>query len=62
MVAEFTVVELPIAAQVWLTQPLVDLKAITERHDIVEAFVTDVELRERLRDQSLKGVCSCVDV
>lgn len=41
--------------QVWLTQPLVDLAAITARHDIVEAFVTDLELRERLRDQSLRG-------
>lgn len=42
-------------AQVWLTQPLVDLEAIIARHDIVEAFVTDIELRERLRDQSLRG-------
>ena len=41
--------------QVWLTQPLVDLEAITARHDIVEAFVTDLDLRERLRDQSLRG-------
>ncbi len=42
----------------WLTQPLVDLAAITARHDIVEAFVTDLELRERLRDQSLRGALS----
>ena len=41
--------------QVWLTQPLVDLTAITQRHDTVEAFVTDNELRERLRDHSLQG-------
>ena len=46
--------------QVWLTQPLVDLTAITQRHDTVEAFVTDNELRERLRDHSLQGMCCWV--
>jgi DNA mismatch repair protein MSH2 len=46
---------------VWLTQPLVDLTAITQRHDTVEAFVTDNELRERLRDHSLQGMCYGLD-
>ena len=39
----------------WLKQPLVDLEAICARHDAVEAFTTDPELRERLRDQSFRG-------
>lgn len=39
----------------WLKQPLVVLEDIVERHDAVEAFVTDPELRERLRDQSFRG-------
>ena len=42
--------------QVWLKQPLVVLEDIVERHDAVEAFATDPELRERLRDQSFRGV------
>lgn len=41
--------------QVWLKQPLVSVKEISVRHDIVEAFVSDPELRERLRDQHLRG-------
>ena len=41
--------------QVWLKQPLVVLEDIVERHDAVEAFATDPELRERLRDQSFRG-------
>ncbi len=45
--------------QVWLTQPLVDAAAISARHDIVEAFVTDTELRERLREQCLRGAPPC---
>ena len=40
----------------WLKQPLVDLEAIRARHDAVEAFSTDPELRERLRDQSFRGM------
>ena len=42
--------------QVWLKQPLVELGDITARHDAVEAFATDPELRERLRDQCFRGV------
>lgn len=41
--------------QVWLKQPLVDVAAISERHDVVEALAADTELRDRLRDQSLRG-------
>ncbi|KXZ42923.1 hypothetical protein GPECTOR_111g256 [Gonium pectorale] len=40
----------------WLKQPLVDLAAISERHDAVEAFVGDAELRQRLRDQHFRGL------
>lgn len=43
-------------AQVWLKQPLVNLSEITERHDIVEAFVEDPTLRERLRNLHLRGM------
>lgn len=46
----------PLRQQVWLKQPLVCVGDITTRHDIVEAFVSDPELRERLRDQHLRGV------
>lgn len=41
----------------WLKQPLVDVNAISERHDVVEALAGDTELRDRLRDQSLRGAC-----
>ncbi len=39
----------------WLKQPLVDVSAIRERHDVVEALAGDTDLRDRLRDQSLRG-------
>ena len=42
--------------QVWLKQPLVDLEAINQRLDIVDAFVGDSSLREALRDIHLRGV------
>ena len=41
----------------WLKQPLVDLGEIGVRHDAVEAFAGDPELRERLRDQCFRGAC-----
>ncbi|KAG2424130.1 hypothetical protein HXX76_014804 [Chlamydomonas incerta] len=40
----------------WLKQPLVDLAAISARHDAVEALVGDTELRQRLRDQHFRGL------
>ena len=48
--------------QVWLKQPLVDLEAINQRLDVVDAFVGDSPLREALRDIHLRGVClqSCL--
>ena len=39
----------------WLKQPLVDLEAINQRLDIVDAFVGDPTLREALRDIHLRG-------
>jgi len=42
-------------AQVWLKQPLVSLADINMRHDVVEALVSDPELRERLHDSHLRG-------
>mmetsp|Transcript_2038 Transcript_2038/g.4816 ORF Transcript_2038/g.4816 Transcript_2038/m.4816 type:complete len:932 (-) Transcript_2038:357-3152(-) len=42
--------------KVWLKQPLVDRRAIEERHDIVEAFAADAELREQIRDGFLRGM------
>jgi DNA mismatch repair protein MutS len=39
----------------WITQPLLDLKLLSERLDTVEAFFRDTPLRLRLRT-SLKGV------
>ena len=48
--------ELWYAEQVWLKQPLVDLKEINERHDIVEAITADLELCQQLRDIHLRGV------
>ncbi|GLI63268.1 hypothetical protein VaNZ11_006172 [Volvox africanus] len=40
----------------WLKQPLVDLAAISQRHDVVEALVADQEMRQRLRDQQFRGL------
>ena len=39
----------------WLKQPLVRVDEIKARLDVVEAAVDDAELRERLRDQHLRG-------
>lgn len=40
--------------KVWLKQPLLDTGLIGERHDIVEAFCNNVELRTSLRDTHLR--------
>ena len=40
----------------WIKQPLLDLAQISKRHDIVESFVEDNELREGLRDVCLRRV------
>jgi len=42
--------------KVWLKQPLVRVEEVSARHDVVEALVSDAELRERLRDQHLRGL------
>eukprot|EP00891_Asterochloris_glomerata_P003123 jgi/Astpho2/3123/fgenesh1_pm.00051_%23_46_t len=42
--------------KVWLKQPLTNLEEITTRHNIVDAFATDPDLRERLRDQHMRGM------
>ena len=39
----------------WLKQPLMDIGEIGVRLDVVEAMVQDAEMRERLRDQHLRG-------
>ena len=41
--------------RVWLKQPLVSVTEIDARLDVVEALVEDADLRERLRDQHLRG-------
>ena len=42
-------------------QPLVDPAEITSRLNVVEALVSDAELRQKLRDQHMRGgdACSC---
>ncbi|KAF8819891.1 hypothetical protein IE077_000621 [Cardiosporidium cionae] len=40
----------------WITQPLVDIEAIRKRHDLVEAFLQDSELRQALQATYLKKV------
>ena len=42
--------------KVWLKQPLVNVSEIDARLDVVEALVSDGELRERLRDTHLRGM------
>jgi hypothetical protein len=44
-----------ILLQTWLKQPLVRVEDIKMRHDVLEAMVEDAEMRERLRDQHLRG-------
>ncbi len=43
------------AEQVWLKQPLVDAGEICARHDVVEAMVEDVQLRDGMRDALTGG-------
>uniref|UniRef100_A0A2P2I8C1 DNA mismatch repair protein MSH2 n=2 Tax=Hirondellea gigas TaxID=1518452 RepID=A0A2P2I8C1_9CRUS len=40
----------------WLRQPLLDIKKIEERHDLVSAFVSSVELRNSVGDQHLRRI------
>ncbi|XP_076658764.1 DNA mismatch repair protein spel1 isoform X1 [Halictus rubicundus] len=40
----------------WVRQPLKDLALIKERHDIVEAFVNDNDLRSALSDDHLRRI------
>lgn len=40
----------------WVRQPLRDLAAITERHDVVELLVNDTELRQALSQDHLRRV------
>ena len=40
----------------WLKQPLVDADAIAARHDAVEAFVGDPEVRDTLRGAHLRAL------
>ena len=37
----------------WVRQPLRDINAINERHDIVEALFVDTEVRQELHDTHL---------
>lgn len=43
----------------WLKQPLVSVQEIDARLDVVEAMVDDTEMRDRLRDQHLRGETGC---
>ena len=38
----------------WVRQPLRDINAINERHDIVEALFKDTEVRQELHDTHLR--------
>lgn len=40
----------------WVRQPLRDLSLIKERHDVVELFVTDNELRSALHEDHLRRI------
>ncbi len=46
---------LHVLLQVWLKQPLTSEEDIRVRHDVVEAIVSDPELREGLRDHHFRG-------
>ena len=40
----------------WIKQPLLDIGQIKTRHDLVEAFVEDTDVREGVREHSLRRV------
>lgn len=40
----------------WVRQPLRDMNAINERHDIVEALFLDTEARQELFDEHLRRI------
>eukprot|EP00943_MAST-04B_sp_MAST-4B-sp1_P007476 g7476.t1 len=42
--------------ELWLRQPLIDVRDITERQDIVECLYDDSELRDTLIQEKLKGL------
>lgn len=38
----------------WIKQPLLDIRQIKTRHDLVEAFVEDMDVRDGVRENSLR--------